>query len=312
MLVLVDNGSEDQTPQIMQRVQNLCPPGAVHIVEEPVRGFVPARSAGPAYVVSVLKREPRSTLILQADADTVYLANYVEAMKLAACRSGPGCMLEGASVTAAKFRLEYPAFDRMCRAVDEAAAPWGVGEEDDVIVDDKVAAFFLSDYLGWGGHVEHCGSSGEPLLAETTRLFIGAKRHHRARKVKTDALALPSRRKLFANAPAYFASAGFPRGPNWLARWSTECCGSSAKFLADPTQSTCANDAVRARLRHELALFGLLPLLVDSNVQCRPELKALIAAHGRHLHPLEQALELADDQTGLLDEFIEAHAHRPA
>lgn len=245
-------------------------------------------------------------LLLQADADTVYLPGYVRQMKHEAGRYGRGYMFEAAAVTAAEFRRKYLAFDELCRTIDIEMSAWFVRDEDDVVVDDKVSGLFLADYYDWGGHFVQRMRIGEELLAESTRLFIFAKQAHGAKKVKVAALALPSRRKLATQAVAYFASAGFPRGPNWNARWTDEPCGSAVDFLQDPRGSPCIAAAASSRRRHLLALFGLLPLLVDDSTDCRAELRELRLGlpPQQTATALERVLTLADDEYGSLQRIV--------
>lgn len=307
-LVLVDNGSEDQTLEVMRGIRAACDPQTVHILEEPRRGYVPARSAGPTYLASSGLASP-SALLLQADADTVYLPGYVRQMKHEAWQRGRGHLFEAAAVTAAEFRRKYLVFDELCRAIDAEMSTWAVRDEDDVVVDDKVSGFFLADYFDWGGHFVERMQTGEELLAESTRLFILAKQARGARKVKVAAMALPSRRKLATQAVAYFASAGFPRGPKWNAQWSDEACGSAADFLENPQGSPCIAAAASSRRRHLLALFGLLPLLVDGSSVCRAELREfrLSLPAQPAATALERVLTLADDEDGSLHRFVAQH-----
>lgn len=308
-LVLVDNCSEDQTLEVMRFIRSACGPQTVHILQESRRGYVPARSAGPMFLASSGLASP-SSLLLQADADTLYLPGYVRQMKHEAGQNGRGHMFEAAAVTAAEFRRKFLVFDELCRTIDAEMSAWFVRDEDDVVVDDKVSGFFLGDYYDWGGHFVQQIRTGEELLAESTRLFILAKQTHGARKVKVAALALPSRRKLATQAVAYFASAGFPRGPNWNARWSDDSCGSAADFLQDPHGSPCIAAAASYRRRHLLALFGLLPLLVDGSTDCRAELRELCLSlpSQQAATALERVLTLADDEDGSLQRFVAQHS----
>ena len=47
---------------------------------------------------------------------------------------------------------------------------WFAPEANQVVVDDKVCAFLLADYLAWGEHQDETDDCGKPVLAETTRL----------------------------------------------------------------------------------------------------------------------------------------------
>ncbi|QQD71574.1 glycosyltransferase family 2 protein [Acidithiobacillus ferrivorans] len=79
-LVLVDNGSSDGTAKLMLAIQRASPPGHVLITQEHRRGYVAARRAGMAKVIDVAQRDQvpeEDVLILQADADTIYLPDYL-------------------------------------------------------------------------------------------------------------------------------------------------------------------------------------------------------------------------------------------
>lgn len=261
-LVLVDNGSSDDTLTVMSEICASSPPGQVLVVQQPRRGHVAARHAGVLAAAEQTRLDGQAsehTLILQADADTLYLPGYVDAMR-AACDAPRGQLLEGSALTAREFNARYAGFTRLCREVDTAMEHWFAPETDQVVVDDKVSGFILADYLDWGGHQDDQDLQGAPVLAETTRLFMRAKRRGNAYRCRVEAAqALPSRRKLLTNAAAYFASSGFPRGPVWNAAW--EPVNEGTHFLESPFDSPGLDRLINARQRHQLALFGLLPAL---------------------------------------------------
>lgn len=124
------------------------------------------------------------------------------------------------------------------------------------------------------------------------------------------ATAVPSRRKLALHAVAYLASAGFPRGAVWNDRWTAGRCGDAGTFLDNPASSSCVAAAIKSRQRHEIALFGLLPLIVDSSMDCAAELNELRTSVGFTTieSALEHVLRLADEENGLLQRFIDAYA----
>lgn len=79
--VLVDNGSRDDTLAVMRAVADRAAPGSVSVVEEPERGYVPARRRGAEVVreVAALMRVPTDeALVLQVDADTTYGEGYCQ------------------------------------------------------------------------------------------------------------------------------------------------------------------------------------------------------------------------------------------
>ncbi len=315
-LVLVDNGSTDGTPAVMEQVQIDSAKGTVLLAAEPRRGYVPARRAGITAVLACARMEQtplNQVLVLQADADTIYLKGYVDAMR-SAFSGMPGQMLEGCAVTNRDFNTQYPEFTRLCRMVDEKMEPLLAPEEDQIVIDDKVSAFSLSDYLSWGEHQEEIDAFGQQVHAETTRLFLRALRAGGAQHVKVpDACALPSRRKVFSQAPAYFASSGFPRDPAWAMAWMR--LEDSAKFLRSPFTSPMTTRLIRSRQRHQLALFALLPSILRgatpsefalSEVICEAR---LLFAQNPPGQILGKMLSLADQEGGALDAAIMSYGH---
>jgi len=313
-LVLVDNGSKDKTLDVMAEIQRMAQPGRVIIVEEAQQGYVPARHAGAIAsreAAMDLELDLNEVVLLQADADTIYLPEYVRCMCLKASTAPSMTIIEGAAITAREFAQRYPEYDVLSRKIDGAMSHLLVDDADDVVLDDKVCAFRLEDYFAWGGHQREFDDAGDELFAETTRLYLRAKTSHHAKRVRVDeAAALPSRRKLIGHAPAYFASAGFPRQSRWFADWRSRCAQSDADlFLVDPFASGYLKNAVKSRQRHELALFGLLPLIVNEKASCDEATRSFFSSLNLDPCPgsaaaLQLALHLADEQDGPLDAFI--------
>ena len=153
-LVLVDNGSKDNSLRVMSEICNASPSGNVHVVGEPKKGVVHARARGAEVVlndVQVRFRNPQNVLVLQADADTIYLPSYVEQLMLNARTAPLGTLLEGYAVTSEEFSHDFPKFDSLGIMIDYSMEQISVNETDDVVVDDKICAYRLSDYLRWGG-----------------------------------------------------------------------------------------------------------------------------------------------------------------
>lgn len=101
VLIVVDNGSADQTLQIAQDIQRNSPANSVLLVSEPEKGFVPARMRGASEVVKQAKLQglPLSrTMLLQVDADAEYSPDYVSRFVAAANRLGEGHLFEAESV----------------------------------------------------------------------------------------------------------------------------------------------------------------------------------------------------------------------
>ncbi|MBH9553997.1 hypothetical protein [Inhella gelatinilytica] len=155
-------------------------------------------------------------LVLQADADTIYLLGYVATM-----RDAPGGvrgqLLEANAVTGRDSNLDFPGLAKLCREVDSEMGKWFASEEDQVVVDDKECAFLLADYLAWGEHQDDLDDRVIPISTETRRLYLRAKRCATVSRTRVEAaVALPSRRRLRTQAPGYFTCSGFPRQSEWM------------------------------------------------------------------------------------------------
>ncbi|WP_156425883.1 glycosyltransferase family 2 protein [Herbaspirillum rubrisubalbicans] len=310
-LVLVDNGSSDGTAKVMLAIQRTSPPGHVLIIQEHRRGYVAARRAGMAGVMAVAQQDQmleEEVLVLQADADTIYLPGYVQTM-VNAHYCARGQLLEGSSVTSREFNLEFPAFTQLCREVDNDMEHWFAPEERQVIVDDKICAFLLTSYRAWGEHRDELDDSGEAVLAETTRLFMRAKSRGKVLREKVEnAQALPSRRRLRTQAPGYFACSGFPRQMQWMAGWGRP--DEAERFLRSPHSLPTLNRLVRSRQRHQLALFGLLPAVYDDEADVSPGLATLAKMIRGMLGTMSPGrllgfmLKLADEEDGPLAELL--------
>lgn len=91
---------------------------------------------------------------------------------VSACSCTGGQILEGSALTSREFNAQFPAFGQLCREVDAGMEDWFAPEGQQVVVDDKVCAFLLADYCAWGGHQHDLDGGGQPVYAETTRLFM--------------------------------------------------------------------------------------------------------------------------------------------
>ena len=310
-LVLVDNGSSDGTAKVMLTIQRASPPGHVLITQEHRRGYVAARRAGMAAVMAMAHRDQlpeEDVLVLQADADTIYLPGYIQTMVDAHC-GGCGQLLEACAVTSREFNLEFPAFVQLCREVDSDMERWLAPEERQVVVDDKICAFLLHDYLAWGEHRDELDDRGQLVLAETSRLFMHAKSRSEVRRERVEsAQALPSRRRLRTEAPGYFACSGFPRLTQWIGAWGAP--GEAERFLHSPHSWPTLSRLVRSRQRHQLALFGLLPAIYGDETNAPPMLTALanmVRKTSPFMSPgqlLGLMLKLADEEEGPLAELL--------
>ncbi len=259
-LVLVDNGSIDGTPEVMAALRHRFPDN-VFVVREPERGYVPPRHRGVLMAQEIAERrriEASDVLILQADADTIYGQGYVAAMRDAAICSG--LLIEGVAQTDGRFAAANPGFFRLARYADSAVEAFFAHEADEVVIDDKVAAYRLEDYGSWGGHQREYDRHGDEIHAETSRLFIRA-RTYGARRVRAgSAVAFPSRRKLEIDPLLYFVTQGFPREAQWGVRWQEQCGRlMSLRDFDDRAAPEALKRAISVRRAHGLILFALMP-----------------------------------------------------
>jgi hypothetical protein len=262
-LILVDNGSTDRTPVIMERIASASRPGSVRILVEPERGFVPPRRRG-AFAVGDLATElgiaTEQFLILQADADTLYLPGYARHM-WKALDGRQGLLLEGASKRTAAFDEAHPEYRALEKSIDDALEAEGVADNEEVIVDDKACGYLLCDYQRWGGHFREQDRLGGTVHAETTRLFLRARLAHGAVKIRVDpAQAQSSRRRIIEEPALHFATSGFPREDAWVREWRERhprrwTVDEFARNLDHPD----IQEACFYRAAHDIALFALLP-----------------------------------------------------
>lgn len=265
-LILVDNGSTDGTHALMAAIASASRPGAVRVITEPERGFVPPRRRG-VFVAAEIGLEASIPadrfLILQADADTIYWPDYAQWM-WDRLEGRQGLLLEGALRRSVDFDAAHPQYRALERLVDDQLECEAVDDADDVVVDDKACGYLLSDYLDWGGHFREYDEGGSEIHAETTRLFIRAHLRHGVEKLRVNpAQAMASRRRIVEDPALHFATKGFPRESAWIARWRERhpAIRSVDDFAGDPDHPEVL-EARFYRRAHEIALFELLPWLV--------------------------------------------------
>lgn len=321
-LILVDNGSTDRTLEIMQHIRHSSHEGSVVLTHESERGFVPPRRHGIAHAGLLAEIEglaQSDVLIMQTDADTQYQPGYVAAMLAAGEAAGPMTLLEGRAVVSSEFRALYPDYQALAELVDASVQALCVPEAEDVIVDDKICAFRLADYMAWGGHVREYDQQGEEIHAETTRLFLRGKSFGATKTLVDGAVAQPSRRKVYERPTLYFATAGFPHGAVWSTRWL------AANTEADSFDVTSGGSphAIFLRRCHDVILFGVLPVWVGQAVgtlaptdaigaRLSPLLDLLPALTPDHIRnapglALSTALQLIDTNASNLEIFLSEH-----
>ena len=265
-LVIVDNGSDDGTLAVAERIRDTSMPGTVRIVEEAERGYVPPRHTGTIQA-ELLAREGSwpDVLVLQADADTVYTGEYVRQLQEAANATGPNAFLEGRAEFPVAFQTAHPDLVSLIIELDERVSAWlRVPASGDLVCTDSVCAYRLSDYRAWGGHLREYARGGEEIHAETTRLYMRSLTRGARKVAVPDALAYPSARKIESRPGEEIATAGFPRGTAWREAWRLRHPhdpGIGGGALAAPGRAELT-EAVRLRELHLAALFGVLPLHV--------------------------------------------------
>lgn len=267
VLILVDNGSTDNTISIAKGLQKSSRPNVVLLAREPERGYVPPRRRGVAIAGELgAKRgiSKEGVLIVQADADTNYARGYLNALRRMALSRGPGIIVEA--------RMEWPSaltkaqrqFIELCNEVDAGYDSLLSGNPDDVVVDDKTCAFRLSDYELWGGHQREFTADGDEIFSETTRLYLRAKTHGVTRHLCDEAVASHSMRRIMSEPALSFATAGFPREDAFRSAWDKSYRGpATVADFSDPNLKSTIEFAIRSRHAHLRGLFGELPLHVS-------------------------------------------------
>jgi hypothetical protein len=266
-LFLIDNASTDESLRIAKEVQQRSAAGSVVLGMESERGYVPPRHLG-ALIAQKRQTATRSAgeplLILQVDADTFYRPGYLAAMRRAAESAGPNVLLDARTEYPLEFVQQHPDYLDLCNAVDRSVDRWFAPLDRDVIVDDKVSAYFLSDYFAWGGHQREYSLAKNEIHAETSRLYLRAKARKAMRCQVDSATAEPSMRRLFKEPSLQFATAGFPREDTWSNAWQRNYDGPKTlvEFYRNISHPAVQR-AIRMRKMHLLALFAVLPLHVS-------------------------------------------------
>lgn len=309
-LILVDNGSTDDTIVVAEHVRGSSPAGRVFVIAESERGYVPPRHSGNIFAKVLAESygwADTKVVILQADADTIYNDHYVETMRTASIEQGEGILLQGYSEYRPDFLHDFPNYAEICHFVDKNFEKITTTDINDFIVDDKVCAYRLSDYFQWGGHQREHNIQGEEIHAETTRLYLRAASQN-AHMYKVDnAIAYHSVRNLLKNPLLEIASAGFPREQSWMKKWRDTFQtleGTSIYHLDSDRPET--KTAIMLRLQNTIALFLLLPFHVTNTVGRQPDgiLASMINKFGFYL-PRRKLIELSDNPGKFLEDVFQ-------
>ena len=269
-LILVDNGSTDFTRSVAEAIRGAAPLDAVIIGEEKARGYVPPRRCGNALAIKIAHSRGFSndhTLIVQADADTIYSVGYLESIRANALRNGPGLLYDARMEWPPDFANEHQEFLKLCDSVDEEFSFLLNDNPNDVLIDDKACAYYASDYFLWGEHRREFTVAGDEILSETTRLYLCGKSYGACRCLCDEAVARHSSRRVMAEPSLSFATAGFPRENGFRLAWRSVYNGpeSLGEFVSHAS-SPSLQLAIRARRAHLQGLFSLLPAHVSRSI----------------------------------------------
>ncbi|RYZ83673.1 MAG: glycosyltransferase family 2 protein [Proteobacteria bacterium] len=266
-LLLVNNNSLDNTQSIAEKVRAAAGMENVTICFEEERGYVPARRKGNIVVneLSIGRGwSPKDVVILQVDADTAYGVDYINAVRDAFLKVPFNTMVQGTVDYPDQIKQKYKFFfDCMYEIDDEYSFLSKLDCTNDVLIDDKIASYRLSDYHFWGGYTQEFTSAGEEVYAETTRLFLRAKARGAKRLDIGGISALHSGRKIEEHPLLSFASGGFPREASWHRKCSEQMEQYHDELGIAQMVSSIPNEVIRQRRLHILALLYLLPTHVQ-------------------------------------------------
>lgn len=271
-LILVDNGSTDATWAVLESLV-AGGKGRIHRVRERRRGFVPPRHRGVLHAAHLARGRgicSDEVLILQGDADTIYLPGYIERMRSAA---GANVLLEGSIGRTQEGDPRLLAFRDLELKVDQVVRAYEVDDAQETLVDDKACGYRLIDYQRWGGLQREYAADGSELHAETTRLFLHARALTGATRRRVEpAGALTSPRRILEDPGLYFCTAGYPRERGWITRFRAAAARDGGPRVVLGEVSSHANHAaVRYRLGHVLVLFWILPWLTAAVLEGRSD-----------------------------------------
>lgn len=266
-LILIDNGSNDASPQIAQNIKENSPRGSVITDFEPEPGHVPPRRHGNLVARQLAEMNgwnESNVLVLQADADVSYSENYIELMRAAAYDAGQNTLLEGFMSYPPDFLELHQGYFELWLQAERRITHLFATDEDDCLIVDCVSGYRLADYFSWGAHQREYNPNGDEIHAETSRLYLKARANDARRFRVEDAVCWHSARKLILDPAIHFAAAGFPREKGWNELWRDNYHGPSTlpDFYIDSSHPEVLK-AILLCQKHSLALFTILPLHVN-------------------------------------------------
>jgi hypothetical protein len=307
VLIIVDNGSTDNSLSIADKIINTSGSNNVVVVNESERGFVPARHSGNLKAREIAKSRgwnEENSLIIQVDADTIYSSLYIEEMRIASDALGAGIMVQAISEYPKSFKDRWGNYVELCERVDAEFAEYLEQQDLDPIKDDKVVGYRLKDYFEWGGHRREYDASGEEIFSETSRLFLSALSLGAKSVVVDSALAQHSVRKILADPLLDLATAGFPRSRSWISTWHESHPPVPIEELNLSDGSKSLRHSIAVRRNHILGLFGLLPLHVARAIRERIPIEKLPGLSELSAKLPERTTEILRSRPGVFLEDI--------
>lgn len=274
-LVLVDNGSEDNTPQIINQIKNENTVNRVLVAHENQRGFVPARRRGVDVARDFAIKNgicKERCLIMQVDADADYSPGYLKKFSDLATNIGEGYLFEAESIPhVCMSHNETELMRRMMKFDSEFMPSEPAGA--DCIVDDKMVGYLLSDWERVGGLQRDWVSGKEFVFCGTTRMWIRMLSHSFKRILVDGATCGHSLRKISEGADIFFATGGWPRGQIWKTQWRSRypIVASTSQLLSSKGEAIYES-VLESRKQHLDAMFKFLPELVESKINSAKKL----------------------------------------
>lgn len=285
-LVIVDNGSTDNTLLVANNIQTNSTKDTIFIETELEKGYIPPRHKGNLKAKKLAdKFNWYQVLILQADADTYYSPNYIKDMRILALDNYKSSIVE-ANVTYPKsFSNEYPDLVSLFSKIDNKYTHIFADIRNDLIVDDKACGYWLNDYFEHNGHKREFLPNGDEIHAETSRFYMRLWAQGEKRVRSDSAYVEHSMRKLIHYPLLQVATAGFTREEAWYTHYQNKLNKpASLKELYLNLSHPNVQQAIELRARHLIALFSLLP------IHCSVTMGFNSTLNNRHLKTLVNLL----------------------